>query len=192
MIKKIAALLTALTLTASSYASILSPDNMSGFYLSPQVGYGKANNGDSLKNLSTSSSEGGFTFRPSAGYMFNQYLGVVIGYMKFATNKYTINGVEQEVKNYAFDALATVALPLGNLTPALNRWDIFGKAGAAYTHTSGALSGSGYSPAYGAGIDFKINSKFALIASWEMIDGNKSSDHPDDYFYGAGFIVRFN
>lgn len=191
MLKKI--LLTTIIIFASgiSYASIFAPDAMTGFYLSPVVGYGKANNGDSLKNQSTSSKEGGFAVHPSAGYLFNQYWGITLGYLGLPTNKYTINGLDYEVDNYAIDGYVILALPLGDFNNFLNRWSIFGKLGAAYTKTTGALEGSGYSPAYGAGIDFKLNSKFSLVASWQQINGDKTPDHPTDDFYGFGLIVKF-
>ncbi len=192
MVKKILlSMIAFLFASSAAFGSIFTPDSSSGFFLSPVVGYGKANNGNSLKNQSTSSKEGGFAIHPSAGYLFNQYWGVTLGYLRMPSNKYTINGVEEKVDNYAIDGYVLLALPLGNLNSALNRWDIFGKVGAAYTNTSGAMEGSGYSPAYGAGIDFKLNSKFALVASWQLIDGNKTADHPDDSFYGLGLVVRF-
>lgn len=88
--------------------------------------------------------EKGLSGRLFAGYDFNDYVGIELGYSEFAKNQYqglvTTRGsdnysdysVDSSFKTSAWDINGKVYLPLKNFSAALNPVKLYAKAGMAY------------------------------------------------------------
>lgn len=128
---------------------------LSGFYLGANLGYGKTN--ETLENNSTKNK--GFVWGADAGYNFNQYLAVEAGYTQMATVK--VSGQTLSSENRMFDLVAKGTYPINT------QFNIFGKLGAAYTHTKlastiggASIEGAGANgaivPYFGAGVGYNL------------------------------------
>ncbi len=139
-----------------------SNDNvLSGLYVGGNVGYGKTNESINLANTDLTTSNKGFVWGVDAGYQFTKNWAVEAGYTQMPNVKIAQGSATN--KNRIVDLVVKGIYPLND------QFNIFGKLGAAYTHThttdvtvaglqlDGANQSSGaIVPYFGAGVGYNL------------------------------------
>jgi opacity protein-like surface antigen len=201
MIKKIATL-TAITLTASGMvgsAMAAMPLPM-GWYIEGDAGGSKSSN----KNYGSGTSRGtntGFAWNADAGYKFMPYLGVEIGYTKYAQTKVKGTGGVQVAKDSdsSYQAAAKGILPVST-----SGVEFFAKVGITRINSHVTLTnpsdpvaanvatGSKNSTGLylGVGADYAFMPNLTGILQWARAKGNNSTGNLDLYSVGIAYMVE--
>lgn len=180
---KIAAL-AAVLVASSAFA------NTTGIYVGANAGVGKVNESVSI-NGNKKDAKNGFAYSFDAGYLFNQYVGVELGFNHLNATKFASNVKLQD--NYSTDVAVKGIYPFSN-----NQFNVFGKLGVAYAHTklkaTGVFAGQGSSSsrvvplfAIGAGYNLTQNIGFNV----QLQSTTKSGDVPAMSTLTAGVQYTF-
>lgn len=157
-----------------------------GFYLEPNLGYGKVNE----TVIGSKNDNTGLIINGNAGYQLNQNFAVEGGYTHFATEDFGY-GVKGK-GNYAFDLAAKGILPIQNGVSA------FGKVGIAAVHHTVSIaipgiptqSQSWTKPAalLAAGVSYDVNDSVGVQTQFTAT--TKNGEVPAMYGVTAG--LKFN
>lgn len=166
-----------MTGTGASDNQAVSNSNVSGVYVSGDLGVGmvdykKSDFNDPITGAAPSSfKKYAFAWGANLGYQYNQYVAVELGYLSFgqAKSNTSYNGIPLTVKSSfgGFDAV------LKGILPVNSAFNLFAKAGAVDMHAHPSVSGpaapflttksqSTWMPLIGAGAAYNVNSNVAL------------------------------
>jgi len=196
-------LLSGLTILSPLYAAHYQNTFQSGIYLGLQFGYADFNYSKTwLTKKSGFTSVGSvdtknYAGRFFAGYAFNQYASLELGYLLAPKVKFeNINNqnVSGSFTQYVGDLSGKLTLPIGHL------FGIYVRGGAAYVHrdelapnlTSGTASVSASNkatPVVGIGINTYIKQHYYIDLSYMRY--LKTGDLPRMDFYSLGLAYKF-
>lgn len=147
----------ALLVAMDSMAGSVEQNNsvLSGLYVGGNIGYGKTNEtfGDSLSGFQNK----GFAWGVNGGYQFNKNFAAEVGYTQMANVKY--DAANLATQNRIVDIVAKGIYPLNE------QFNVFGKLGAAYTHTNDVAEDVKHSaivPYFGAGVGYNLTENVSL------------------------------
>ncbi len=168
---------------AGGLGSTTGPASASGAYITAGLGYGVT---DLNKTAPHGLKDYGIAWLAGAGYQFNANLALEGGYINMAHIKY--RGVS--INPHA------LYLAGKGIIPVSQRWDIFAKAGAAYTSFSASAGGftvtSGEHkivPLFGIGTDYYLTNNLAITV--QGLTTLKESGFPATYMGTAGLTYKF-
>lgn len=181
------------------------------------AGYGISSFDSDVTNLTGGASlddeDSGFKF--FAGYQFNDFLGIEIGYadlgetelkgntgdsfvMDGVTYSFLADGVTVTADVYVIPIFAVFSLPLDRVlkNDALKYITPFAKVGAYYWESEAEATANGLSTvkadeddtdiAFGAGLNLNFTKNIAIRAEWERFNQDEDID-----FFSGSFIVKF-
>ncbi|MDF1761732.1 MAG: outer membrane beta-barrel protein [Coxiellaceae bacterium] len=160
-----AAILLSMEAVAGGVEAPANDNVLSGLYVGGNVGYGKTNltmqDVDTGNNISTKNK--GFVWGANAGYEFTKNWAVEAGYTQMPNVK--IDQGTTANQNRIFDIVAKGIYPFND------KFNVFGKLGAAYTHThTTSLTGidnpdqssGAIVPYFGAGVGYNLTQNVSL------------------------------
>jgi hypothetical protein len=189
-------------LSTTSFAAL------SGAYVGGGIGYGDIYR-PNIDVTSTAGGHGGLAGRMFAGIQYTPYVGLELGYTKFAnttlreTDTVAPIGIftgTSTVQSYAADAVVTGTIPLQN------GFSVKGKLGGAYLNeksnahlatANGAstehISGidSKLLPTFGLGAGYDINQSVSTEVSWMHIQKMGGTDLQSTNLMTAGLTYHF-
>lgn len=127
------------------------------------------------------------------GYQFFEYRRAIfageLGYTQYHNSNETApNTNVASTEHFATYLAAVVQYPI------LNRFNVLGKLGVAYSYAKKVFTGSGasasanvYSPYYGAGVSYNITQQAALVLQWARVRGNGSTGSTDLTSLGVSY-----
>lgn len=169
------------------------PVSDQGFYVGANFGHGTVD--EEVSNVSGSTDNNGFAYNFNAGYQFNPYVALELGYTRFPD--VSVGSLDVSDENQSMDIAAKGLLPLGSRQLV----DLYGKLGIASVSTNNAsyiynedgqnISGkqTDILPYLGLGIDFKVARNVKLNLEWAGTPQSDSGDVPEMYgvFLGASY-----
>ncbi|MCW5588750.1 MAG: porin family protein [Legionellales bacterium] len=166
---------------ATAFAAEL-PSN--GVYVEGNLGYGKVNE----KVLgATKQKNHGLAGSVNAGYLFNQNVGVEVGYTRYKNQDFG-PGVKGD-QNYSMDAALKGILPVGQ------GFSVFGKVGVASVHhrISGVTTAGTFHRAallVGAGVGYQLTNNLGISA--QVNATTKNDQVPAMYLGTVGLTYTIN
>jgi hypothetical protein len=184
--------LAAISVVMPVFAYTMSAPN--GWYLEGNAGTSH------LSNVSYpgSSSTTGWSYNANGGYKFMPYLGVEVGYSRFADTKIkTMSTTVASVMHNSYGAALRGILPISD-----SGFEAFAKVGVqrSYARTTikdttlansigvTASSHSKVNAWVGAGIQYYVMPELAIVGQWQRAQGNSSTGNEDLYTLGLSFI----
>lgn len=175
------------------------------------AGFGQSRYGDAASTVggdlaaagftnTTSANSQGLAYKLFAGYEFNRYLAVELGYADLNSLE-TQSIITAPGAGRVFAETRTQAATLGlvGAFPVTENLALTAKGGAAYLHSSAMIDATGtggsgqvkvsdsdVDPFYGVGIRYSIAHNLDLRAEWERYDSDLDID-----VLSAGFAVKF-
>lgn len=184
---------TMLSFATPALAVMSVPD---GWYVEANVGSTHLSN----KTYPGSSSSSGVGGNANIGYKFMPYLGVEIGYTRYAnTSIKDQTGTKAATdKHYSYDIAAKGILPITNSgfepfakvgVERVNSHVSINNATAANNIGIGSSQHSATGLYLGAGAQYYFTSEFAAVAQWQRATGSSGTGTMDLLSLGLSFLV---
>ena len=176
-----------IVLASTLAAAPLTASADSGFFVGGSVGAATLDDRIDTFALDTDST----SFRLNAGWQFSDFLAIEAGYHDFGKfdEEVDLGGILSDVNLRAdgYTLGLTTSIPLGS------NLSLFGRAGAFIWEGDARVDGlriEGFDDEnlyYGAGADFKVSDRFALIGDWTRYE----LDDTESDVISIGFRYRF-
>lgn len=184
---------TAMTVAAGAFAAnTVNTASTAGAFVGVNGGFGKVDQSVSGTGTTGKNDNTGFSYGIDGGYMYNQYVGLDLGYTKFASANLK-SGIKAK-SNYNVHAAVKGVYPMGQ------SFDLFGKLGLAYVHTNttipsnvvlnGVNSGVHHStrPYLAAGVDYIVTQNVGVNF---QVAGTTKSGNKVPAMYNATVGVQY-
>lgn len=154
------------------------------WYVGGHVGLSRAHD-KAAPHSGDSVTEIGPGWTADLGYQFAEFYKAILagelGYTQYHNSNETTPSTNVASTEHFSTYLAAVLQ-----YPLVNRFNIFGKLGVAYSYAKKVFTVSGasasanvYSPYYGAGLSYNITQQAALVLQWARARGNGSTGSTD-------------
>lgn len=182
----------AMAFDSSAFMFDMSAPN--GWYLEGNAGTAHLSNAD----YPGSTSNSGWSYNANLGYKFMPYLGIEIGYSRYADSKISVSGTNvATVTHNSYDVAARGILPICS-----TGFELFAKVGVqrisakasindsalASSANVGSTSHSDVNALIGAGAQLYVLPELAIVAQWQRAQGDSQTGTEDLYTIGLSFI----
>ncbi|MDF1653489.1 MAG: outer membrane beta-barrel protein [Coxiellaceae bacterium] len=156
-----AAILLSMEAVAGGVEAPANDNVLAGLYVGGNVGYGKTNETITDSGVELSTKNKGFVWGADAGYQFTKNWAIEAGYTQMPNVK--VDAGTAQNQNRIFDIVAKGIYPFND------KFNVFGKLGAAYTHTrttdlliNANQSSGAIVPYFGAGVGYNLTQNVSL------------------------------